>query len=52
MTSDRIFGAFMIVVALGYILSARTIQIPHFPDPMGPKMFPYTIAAGVIATSG
>lgn len=38
----------MIVVALGYILSATTIQTPLFPDPMGPKMFPYMIAAGVI----
>lgn len=48
MTSDRIFGAVMIVVALGYILSATTIQVPLFPDPMGPKMFPYLIAIGVI----
>ncbi|MCV6595173.1 MAG: tripartite tricarboxylate transporter TctB family protein [Silicimonas sp.] len=48
MSSDRIFGAVMIVVALGYILSATTIQTPLFPDPMGPKMFPYMIAAGVI----
>ena len=48
MTSDRIFGAVMIVVALGYILSASTIQIPLFPDPMGPKAFPYMIAGGVI----
>ena len=48
MSSDRIFGAVMIVVALGYILSASTIQVPLFPDPMGPKAFPYLIAAGVI----
>ncbi len=51
MTSDRIFGAFMIIVALGYILSATTIQVPLFPDPMGPKMFPFMIAAGVIVCS-
>lgn len=51
MTSDRIFGAVMIVVALGYILSARTIQVPLFPDPMGPKLFPYIIAVGVIICS-
>jgi putative tricarboxylic transport membrane protein len=48
MTSDRIFGAVMILVALGYILSATTIQVPLFPDPMGPKYFPFLIAAGVI----
>ena len=51
MTSDRIFGAVMIVVALGYILSARTIQVPLFPDPMGPKMFPFLVAGGVIICS-
>ena len=51
MTSDRIFGAVMIVVALGYILSASTIQVPLFPDPMGPKLFPYIIATGVIICS-
>lgn len=51
MTSDRIFGAVMIVVALGYILSARTILVPLFPDPMGPKMFPFMIAGGVILCS-
>lgn len=51
MTSDRIFGAVMIVLALGYILSASTIQTPLFPDPMGPKMFPLMIAGGVIVCS-
>ena len=50
-TTDRIFGAVMIVVALGYILSATTIQIPLFPDPMGPKAFPMMVAAGVILCS-
>ena len=51
MSSDRIFGAVMIVVALGYILSATTIEVPLFPDPMGPKMFPMLVAAGVILCS-
>ena len=45
--SDRIFGAAMILLALGYALSASTIQIPLFPDPMGPRLFPYIVAAGV-----
>ena len=48
MTGDRVFGAVMIVLALGYILSASTIQVPLFPDPMGPKAFPYLIGGGVI----
>ena len=47
-SADRIFGAVMIVVALGYILSATTIQVPLFPDPLGPKAFPMLVAAGVI----
>lgn len=51
MTSDRIFGAVMIIVALGYILSASTIQTPLFPDPMGPKMFPLMVAGGIIVCS-
>ncbi|MCB1334663.1 MAG: tripartite tricarboxylate transporter TctB family protein [Roseivivax sp.] len=48
MAGDRIFGAVMIVVALGYILSATTIQVPLFPDPVGPKTFPFMIGGGVI----
>ncbi len=51
MTGDRIFGAVMVVVALGYILSATTIQEPFFPDPVGPKFFPFLVAAGVIICS-
>ena len=50
-SSDRVFGVVMIIVALGYFLSARTIQTPLFPDPMGPKSFPMMIAAGVILCS-
>jgi putative tricarboxylic transport membrane protein len=48
MTGDRIFGAVMVLVAVGYILSATTIQTPFFPDPVGPKIFPMMIAGGVI----
>jgi len=48
MSSDRIFGVVMIVVALGYYLSATTIQVPLFPDPMGPKLFPMMVAGGVV----
>ena len=48
MTGDRIFGAVMVIVALGYMLSATTIQTPFFPDPVGPKMFPFMVAGGVM----
>jgi putative tricarboxylic transport membrane protein len=49
--SDRVFGLATIVVALGYILSATTIEQPIFPDPLGPTFFPYLIAAGAILAS-
>ncbi len=38
----------MIILAVGYILTATTIQIPLFPDPMGPRAFPYIIGVGII----
>ncbi len=45
--SDRIFGLVVIVVALGYILSATQIQTSFMSDPMGSKTFP--IGIGIIA---
>ena len=48
MIADRIFGAVVILVAVGYILSATTIQTPLFPDPLGPKFFPMLVAGGAI----
>lgn len=48
MSGDRLFGLAIVLVAGGYILSATTIQIPLFPDPMGPRMFPYIIGAGLV----
>ena len=45
--SDRIFGLVVIVVALGYILSAMQIQASFMSDPVGSKTFPILI--GVIA---
>lgn len=38
----------MIVVALGYILSARAIQTSFMSDPVGPRLFPYMIAGVII----
>ncbi|MFN3274093.1 MAG: tripartite tricarboxylate transporter TctB family protein [Paracoccus sp. (in: a-proteobacteria)] len=48
---DRIFGAFMLVVALGYILSARSIATSFMSDPVGPRVFPYLVAAVVIISA-
>lgn len=43
MRGDRIFGLVMIVVALGYILSAMTIRSSFMADPVGPRVFPYLV---------
>ncbi|WP_022707360.1 tripartite tricarboxylate transporter TctB family protein [Paracoccus zeaxanthinifaciens] len=48
---DRIFGVCMIVLALGYILSASGIQTSFMSDPVGPRAFPYMVAGVVILTS-
>lgn len=48
---DRIFGAVMIVIALGYILSAHGIETSFMSDPVGPRVFPYLIAAVMIICS-
>ncbi len=49
--SDRLFAFAVIVVALGYILSATTIQSGFMPDPVGPKLFPYMIAGAAIVAA-
>lgn len=51
MAADRIFGAVMIVLALGYILSAMNIQTSFMSDPVGPRLFPYMVAGVVIICS-
>jgi putative tricarboxylic transport membrane protein len=51
MTGDRIFGAVMIVLALGYILSATNIQTSFMSDPVGPRLFPYMVAGVIILCS-
>lgn len=48
---DRIFGAVMIVLALGYILGAMNIQTSFVSDPVGPSSFPLVIAGVVILCS-
>lgn len=51
MAKDRIFGLFMMVLALGYILSAMDIQTSFITDPVGPRVFPYMVAAVVMLCS-
>lgn len=51
MKGDRIFGLIAIVVALGFILSATSIQTSFLSDPVGPKTFPY-IVGGVMILCG
>jgi putative tricarboxylic transport membrane protein len=51
MAADRIFGGVMIVVALGYILSAMNVQTSFMSDPVGPRLFPYLVAGVVILCS-
>lgn len=41
----------MLVVALGYILSARGIETSFMSDPVGPRLFPYMVATVVILCS-
>ena len=51
MHADRIFGLFMMVLALGYILSAMGIQTSFMSDPVGPRVFPYLVAGVVMLCS-
>lgn len=46
MSSDRIFGLIMGVLALTYIVSATQIQVSFLSDPVGPKGFP--ILVGIV----
>lgn len=43
--SDRIFGLFGILLAIGYALSALAIEESFLSDAVGPKAFPLIIAA-------
>lgn len=48
---DRILGAVMLVLALGYLLSAATIQTSFISDPVGPRVFPYIVGGVIIVCS-
>ncbi|OWU84378.1 membrane protein [Oceanicola sp. 22II-s10i] len=42
--SDRIFGLFGVLLAIGFALSALTIEESFLSDAVGPKAFPIIIA--------
>lgn len=43
--SDRIFGIFGVLLAIGFALSALSIEESFLSDAVGPKAFPLIIAA-------
>lgn len=43
--SDRIFGVFGILLAIGYVFAALAIEESFLSDAVGPKAFPFIIAA-------
>ncbi|MHA6264672.1 tripartite tricarboxylate transporter TctB family protein [Arenibacterium sp. CAU 1754] len=43
--SDRVFGAFGLILALGYAWAALLIEESFLSDAVGPKAFPLIIAA-------
>ena len=49
--ADRIFGLVLIVVALGYLFSATSIQISCLSDPVGPRLVPSMIGGAVLVCS-
>lgn len=51
MASDRIFGLVVVMVALGYILSATQIPTTFLSDPVGSKTFPFLVG-GIMVICG
>lgn len=43
--SDRIAGLIVAVLALAFFAGASQLESPFFADPVGPKIFPYLVAA-------
>ena len=43
--SDRIFGMFGVLLAIGFAIAASLIKESFLSDAVGPKAFPYIIAA-------
>lgn len=47
LSSDRIFGAVVVVGSLAYVASASQIAAPFFADPLGSRAFP--MGVGIVA---
>ncbi|MCS7057316.1 MAG: tripartite tricarboxylate transporter TctB family protein [Meiothermus sp.] len=43
--TDRVVGFFLLLLATGYALEAARMEVSFFTDPLGPRPFPYIIAA-------
>ena len=43
--SDRVFGVFGVLLAIGFAIAASQIKESFLSDAVGPKAFPYIIAA-------
>ncbi len=43
--TDRIVGALFLLLAVAYALEASRMQVGFLSDPLGPRPFPYIIAA-------
>ena len=52
MSGDRIFGAIIILVALGFIASAMQLQTSLLSDPVGSKTFPILIGSVAVLCGG
>lgn len=43
--ADRILGAILLLLTIGYAYMASQLQVGFLSDPVGPKPFPYMIAS-------
>lgn len=51
MKSDRIAGGFLLLIALLYLLEARSFETDFIADPIGPKAFPFVLGAVLVGLS-
>jgi putative tricarboxylic transport membrane protein len=49
--SRLIVAAAGAILAAGYVLAATELRMPAFSDPMGPRVVPYMIGAGLLLSS-
>ena len=51
MTSDRIAGGLLSLIALLYLFEARSFETGFIADPIGPKAFPFVLGAVLVGLS-